>query len=52
MFENRKPGQEDWEVYAEAVREILGKALDMPLSDEIMESKLEYKELIYKKKQE
>jgi hypothetical protein len=41
-----KEGKEPWIEYSEAVRTVISKAINLPLSDQKMEDKLSYKNLI------
>ena len=42
-----QPGEEKWHAYMRVVREMMGETLGVPLSDERLEDKFDYKNILY-----
>ena len=46
-----KEGEEVWQAYMRVIRDIMAEALQFKLSENTMEDKLEYKRILYAKKE-
>ena len=47
---HKKEGEDKWETYMRVTRQIMSDASGLELSENYMEQKMEYKNLLYKKK--
>lgn len=47
---HQQPGEERWETYARVLRKLMSEVGDLPLSEEKIEQKFEYKRILYPSK--